>query len=145
MKTLEKMNEMDLFPNYVKKLGIGLMLLGFIPAAIAKFRNTSFIIAHQQTFYIITMNLFILGLFCIAWAKDKKEDERSIHIRMRSISWTFMFAIFYIISGPIIELMFGGGMFSLSGQQVVVTMLIVYISMYYIQKNGKINAKYNKG
>ena len=134
MESKSVKKELKLLPQYFKKIGILVMILSFATAVIVKSRYADLLQSQKDLFRVFTLNAFILGLFFIAWSKDKIEDEMIIAIRYKAMAWTFSFVVIYVIVSPIVDLFFNGPERILSSQQVVMSMLFSYLIMYYLQK-----------
>ena len=130
-------NEAVLLPKYFKKIGLVVMILVFVPAVVVKSLNIEMVQSQKELFRVFTLNAFILGLLIVAWSKDKVEDEMTVAIRLKAMAWTFSWAVLYVIIKPIVDLLFKDPIQDLTGQQVVMSMLFVYLIMYYIQKIGR--------
>jgi hypothetical protein len=126
-----------LFPNYFKRIGIATILLAFIPLTIFKLMNLEFYQMQKEILKILTMSSFLLGFVFIAWSKDKIEDEMSLYMRFRAISFAFGFVIIYVILNPIFNLIFQDTVKDISGQNVVLLMLWMYLIWYYLLKRGR--------
>jgi len=113
------------------------MILAFIPAIIVKSMNVELVQTQKEIFRDFTFNSFILGLLFVAWSRDKVEDEMTVSIRLKAMSWTFIWAVLYVIITPFIAFLFKDLNVRLTGQQVVMSMLFVYLTMYYLQKLGR--------
>ncbi|MGE5107779.1 MAG: hypothetical protein ACM3H8_09555 [Sphingobacteriales bacterium] len=138
--TLEKRinkNEAGLLPNFFKKVGIAVMLLAFVPAVIVKVINIQLTPANKELFRLLTMNAFILGLLFVAWAKDKVEDEMIVAIRLKAMGWSFIWAVLFVIIKPFVDMLFNDPIADLKSQELVLSMLFVYLLMYFVQKNGR--------
>jgi hypothetical protein len=135
----KKENIINLFPNYFKKIGIALMLLGFIPAGIISQVDLALVkVIPKDVVKLITIDLFLLGLLFVAWAKDKVEDEMTMLMRLKAIEWTFMYAIIYVIIEPIFyKLLDTDAIENINTKGLVVMMLMVYLIQYYIQKRAR--------
>lgn len=137
MESKRNKKEAVLLPKYFKKIGLVVMILAFAPAVIVKSMNIEMLQSQKELFKIFTLNAFILGLLFVAWSKDKVEDEMTIAIRLKAMAWSFSWAVFYVIVMPIMDLLFKDPLQDLTGQQVVMSMLFVYLIMYYLQKTGR--------
>lgn len=138
--TMEKRinkNEAGLLPNFFKKVGIAVMLLAFVPAVIVKVINIQLTPANKELFRLLTMNAFILGLLFVAWAKDKVEDEMIVAIRLKAMGWSFIWAVLFVITKPFVDMLFNDPIADLKSQELVLSMLFVYLLMYFVQKNGR--------
>jgi hypothetical protein len=137
MESKRNKKEAVLLPKYFKKIGLVVMILAFAPAVIVKSMNIEILQSQKELFKVFTLNAFILGLLFVAWSKDKVEDEMTIAIRLKAMAWSFSWAVFYVIVMPIMDLLFKDPLQDLTGQQVVMSMLFVYLIMYYLQKTGR--------
>ena len=135
---LQKTNKKaDLLSNYCKKIGIAVILLALIPAVIVKAKNIQLTPANKELYSLLTMNAIILGVFFIAWAKDKVEDEMTIALRLKAMSWSFSTAIFVVITKPIADLFVHDPIIDIKGQQLVLSMLFGYLIMFFILKRNR--------
>jgi hypothetical protein len=137
MESKRRKKELVLLPVYFKKIGLVVMILAFVPAIIVKSMNVELVQTQKELFRVLTLNAFILGLLFVVCSRDKVEDEMTLSIRLKSMSWTFTWAVLYVIIAPIIDLLFKDPIGTLTGQQVVMSMLFVYLIMYYLQKMGR--------
>ncbi len=132
-------NIINLFPNYFKKIGITLMLVGLIPAGIISQVDLTLVkVIPKDVVKLITIDLFLLGLLFVAWAKDKVEDEMTMLMRLKAIEWTFMWAVLFVIIEPIFNRIFQSDVLeNMNGKALVVCMLVVYLTQYYYQKKAR--------
>lgn len=137
MENKKDKKDIALLPNRFKIIGIVIMILAFVPAIIIKSMNIKLIQSHKELFKVMTLNVFILGLFFIAISKDKIEDEMTFIIRLKSMALTFSFTVLSVIIKPIVDLLFKNPPSDLTGQQIVMNMLFVYMIIYYVQKRGR--------
>lgn len=126
-----------LLPKYFKIIGLVVMILAFVTAVVVKAMNIEMLQSQKELFRVFTLNAFIVGLLFVAWSRDKVEDEMTIAIRLKSMAFTFSWAVFYVIVKPIVDLLFKDPIQDLTGQQVVMSMLFVYLIIYYVQKIGR--------
>jgi hypothetical protein len=129
--------EVGLLPNMYKKVGIAVMLLAFVPAVIIKVINLQLIPSNKEVLRLFTMNAFILGLLFIAWAKDRVEDELTVQIRLKAMSWAFLWAVLFVVIKPFVDMLFRDPVADQKSQELVLSMLLVYLMMYYFQKKGR--------
>lgn len=137
MERKQRSNEAGLFPNYFKKIGIALMVLGFVPAIVVKTVNIELVQSQKDVLRMVTLNSFILGLFFVAWSKDKIEDEMTVLIKLKSLAFAFSWGVIYVIIKPITDLLFENPIEGLSAQSLLMSMLFVYLFMYFLQKQGR--------
>lgn len=137
MESKASKKEAVLLPKLFKKIGLIVMILAFVPAVIVKSMNIEMLPSQKELFRAFTLNAFILGLLFVAWSKDKVEDEMTVAIRLKAMAWTFNFAVLCVIVKPIVDLLLKDPIQDLTGQQVVMNMLFVYLIMHYLQKIGR--------
>jgi hypothetical protein len=137
MENVNYTKEPVLLPGYFKMIGIAVMILAFAVAISFKSMNVEMGIEQKELLRELTMNGFILGLLFLVTSRDKVEDELTLLIRLKSMSWTFVWAVFLVIVTPIIDLLFDDAIEPLSGQQVVGSMLCGYLIMYNWQKRNR--------
>src|SRR5437764_11854059 len=82
-----------LLPNYFKKIGISILFLAFLPGIIFKLSRIELAVEQKETLKYVCMNFFILGMFLIAWAKNKVEDELTIALRIKSMMLAFLLGV----------------------------------------------------
>lgn len=61
----------------------------------------------------------------------------TVVIRLKAMAWAFSWAVLYVIIKPIVDLLFKDPIQDLTGQHVVMSMLLVYLIIYYLQKIGR--------
>lgn len=92
---------------------------------------------QKELFRTLMLSGINLGLLFISLSRDKVEDEMTISIRLKAMAWSFTWAVFYVIIAPFMDLLFKDPIGVLAGQQVVMSMLFVYMIMYYLQKKSR--------
>ncbi|HLO83094.1 MAG TPA: hypothetical protein VK166_19160 [Chitinophagaceae bacterium] len=134
MEKLKNQHGVGLLPNYFKKLGIIVMILALVPAVFVKGADIEISPASKEIFRLLTMNAFILGLLFVAWAEDKLEDEITVALRLKAMASTFIWAVLYVIIKPFIDMLFHEPVADLKSQELVLSMLFIYMLMYYVQR-----------
>lgn len=129
-------NRLGLLPNYFKKIGIVVMILAFLPAILVKAINVEIFHLQKEGLKLLTMNSFILGLLFFAWARDKMENRKTVALRLKSICFTFIWAVIFVIIKPLTDLLFEGQIADLTPQGLILTMLLVYLILYYLQRRA---------
>ena len=71
-----------------------------------KFPDDPSLFSAQHLFFIFTALLMLIGLFLVAFSKEKNEDEQISRLRLDSLQW----AIFFNYLLLIISLIFTNGM-----------------------------------
>ncbi len=137
MESKRRKKELVLLPAYFKKIGLAIILLSFVPAVVIKSMDFKLVQIQRELFRVFTLNAFLLGLLFIAWSKDKVEDEMTFNIRLNSMAFTFAWTVLYVVFKPIVDLLFKSTIGSVTGQEVVMNMLFVYLILYYLQKLGR--------
>jgi hypothetical protein len=126
-----------LLARYFKKLGLVVMVLAFIPAIVVKAMSIEMLESDKDLFRMYTLNAFILGLLFVVWSKDKIEDEMTVALRLKAVFWTFIWAVFYVIIKPVIDLVFKEPIVNLTGQELVMSMLFIFLVTYYLEKPAR--------
>jgi hypothetical protein len=135
--TPNKPHQPGLLPHYFKKVGIVIMVLALVPAIIVKAAHIPLAPEGREMFRLLTMNAFILGLLFMVWSKDKVEDEMTISLRMKAMGWTFTWAVLFVIIKPFVDMLFRDPVSDMKSQELVLTMLLLYLLIYYVQKKGR--------
>lgn len=125
-----------LFPNYFKKIGLGMVLITILAVVIVKLLPVEVAEGQKELFKVLFSGLFILGLFFIAWSKDKFEDEMTVQIRLKAISFTFMTSVFYLILRPLVDVILGDAPNKMTAVELMIFMLFMYILFYKLQKRS---------
>lgn len=128
---------LNLLPSKFKFIGIALILGVIIFAILYKFVLATNTTATSGSFKIFMTNGIILGLLMLVCSRDKEEDEMTIAIRLQAMSWSFLWGALYIIIMPFIDMLFQDPIKQLSAQQLVMSMLFVYLIMYYTKKRNR--------
>jgi hypothetical protein len=126
MESKKRKKKLVLLPVYFKKIGFVVIILAFVPAITVKSMNFELMQSQKELLRILTFNAFLLGLLFVVWSKDRVEDEMTFSIRLKAMSWTFAWVVLYVIISPFIDLLFKYPIGTLTGQQVVMSMLFVW-------------------
>lgn len=121
-------------PNYFKKVGLAVMILAFLLGVLAKTGTIEMAQHTKDLFKLFTLDGFLVGLLLIALAKGKVEDEMISAIKLRTMAFAFVFGVLIVIIRPIIDLISNDPITDVTGQEVVLQMLGVYLFVYYLQK-----------
>ena len=120
--------------KHFKKMGIGIILLAILTGLSIKLLHIELMPTQKAFFKVFVMNGFILGLLFVALAKEKVEDEMIAQMRLKAMSQTFIMAVFYVIVKPFIDLVFRDPIQDVTGQFVVIFMLLGYLLNFHSQK-----------
>jgi hypothetical protein len=133
MKFTKSNYSANLLPTYFKVVGILVIALTLPSAA---FIRPYIEPHHYQLAKAVTFNMIILGLFLIAWSRDKIEDEMSIHLRFQAMGGAFLFGVMICIINPLVAFLSSSPDFDIQGQQPIMAMLIVFIIVYTVKKRS---------
>ena len=106
-QALQTMKNHFLFPYWTRYLGWGLVILhvplsilgrshGMVNVMDAPPRNQG-LFTSEHLFFICTALLMATGLFLVAFAKEKIEDEQIWHLRLESLRWAIYVNYFILI------------------------------------------------
>ena len=137
MESKARKENLHLLPNRFKKVGLTLIVLTFVVGIVLKLMSLDLLQTQKELYRMLTLSSVNLGLLIIALSKDSIEDEMTIAIRLKAMAWAFTWAVFYVILSPIIDLLLKDPIGVLTGQQVIMSMLFVYMIMYYLQKKSR--------
>ncbi len=119
-------NKLLLLPYKFKFVGLLMIVLTAVVGFTIKLTDISWWGMQKTQMKVLVVDLFILGLFLIAWTKDEKEDEMLEHIRLVAIAMSFFTGILSSILHPIFDIAFGGALGDSYGQQQIIYMLLTY-------------------
>jgi CDP-diglyceride synthetase len=125
------------FPNYFKKIGVILFVLVIIVMLIIKGIHYNFNTTQKGNIKIVGMSLLNIGLCCIAFAKEKIDDEMMVHLKLKSIYGALIFGIVYTLISPLIDIAFNDAVQLISAQQLVTLMLFSHIGTYFFLKRNE--------
>ena len=134
MENKKKKLDLVLFPGYFKVLGVALVLLAFVVPITIKLLHIEVGLDQKEFFREIVFSAINLGLFFFALSGNKIEDERTLGIRMKAMAFAFLWGVLYVVVWPLVNYFFKFSSKALSGQQIMLSMLIVYLIIFYLQK-----------
>jgi hypothetical protein len=125
--------EVTVVPNHFKKIGLAIILgaVGF--SILFKTANIEILQSHKALCKLMSINSLIFGLLLIVMAKDKIEDEMTMQIRLKVMSYTFIGTVFYVLTLTIWNF-YDSSMRPMDAHGVVLSMLIMYLINSFIQK-----------
>jgi hypothetical protein len=130
-------NQTGLLPNKFKKLGWVVVLLAILCALCTGAGIVPLEASVKESMRHVLLNVLILGMLLIAWAKDAIEDELTLLIRFRVLGSAFIWAVLLVIIKPLIEILLQDAMVEMGSQQLVLSMLFYYLMVYNIQKRNR--------
>lgn len=135
MEKRKNKNELISLPMYYKWVGVILMVVsaGFIGYANLYDLDLS---GENERYKVLTLSGFILGAFFLAFSKEKEEDERLMVLKLRSLAISFAWAVIMVVIRPVLDVIFGDELSLMSSQSLVLSMLIAYLLVYYLQKRN---------
>lgn len=125
-----------LFPNHFKKIGLGMILITIATVLTVKFLPIEVAEGQREIYKVVLSDLFILGLFFIAWSRDKFEDEMTLQIRLKAVGFTFMTSVFYLVLRPFADIIIGDAPNKMTAIELMIFMLSMYIIFYKLQKRS---------
>lgn len=125
-----------LLPRYFRLIGITILIAAIIPALAIKFMNVSIAWLSQDTLKYFSLNVFISGLLILSWTKGKLENESTFSLRLKIFCLSVIFGILHMILKPFVDLLFREPMEDLSGQDLVMMVLILHLVLYALQKKN---------
>ena len=127
----------DLFPNYFKKIGVGLILLSFIVLVILGyyklFSNFPEMKRNVEKF------LFVLGLLFICFSREKNEDELVDRIRMQTLKGTFYFSVFFYLTDLLLPNSFSLDIVHSSFQFITFQLCTYFLVFFWNVRGGQSN------
>jgi hypothetical protein len=139
-KQRHRQQQLPLFPNYFKKIGIGFILFAFIILAPLShyWKTFEFYTSgnYKYSYYIVFFNILIIGLLLYSIAKEKTEDELIRLIRLQSISKAFILGIVFGIGIPILGYIWEGHIQEVKGQIIIFCILVSYILFFNSEKKN---------
>jgi hypothetical protein len=127
-------NEPTLLPQTFKNIGIIITVLAIAAMIVYKAKPPQFVQANMALAKIYIVNVLILGLVFIAWSRNKVEDEMTIALRFKSMAASFAGGVIYVLTLPLLDILFTDPVAPVQGQQVVLFMLGTYLISYSLQK-----------
>lgn len=127
-------NQLRLLPNYFIKIGLFLIVVSFIiqTSIIVVLKNLTD--SEREIIKAIFRSSFTIGLFFIAYSRDKLEDEMNYYLRMKSMALTLLFVIVYGILNPFLDYLFNDTPSVKTNQGFVIIVILQYIFTFRIQK-----------
>ena len=135
----------NLAPRFFKWIGMGFIGLSFFTKLIILSMHIPYFSTHPDDRVQLGSKLFILGLFFIAFSKDKREDDIVNRIRLKAMAQSLVSVIFYYLICFTPEgLGVGGNLQAVGG--FIVMFLLTYITAFHIKKykNNKRDEKLDK-
>ncbi len=123
----------ELLPSYVKKIGWGvvaLMLLLFVLHSL-EVESFNFMTTYSAIFECITL----VALFLIAFSKDKDEDERTMVLRGKAYTTSFLIGIGYFIAMKILYFLNSNSLQDTSIFEFMLMLFFWYFATFWILKH----------
>ena len=125
--------DLNLLPFQTKWVGFGLLLISVIAIIITKATHLQPGAFAEE----LLKSLPILALLLVALSKNRTEDELTLRIRVRAMAGAFVFVCVYVLVMPFIDLISESDVQLVSGRQVLLSSLVMYFVLFYIQKRGR--------
>ncbi len=130
-------NPNDQLGRRFKKIGHAVIIIGAIVLTIARLTglNRYFSgIDRGQTAKVIISMVLVISLLLVTWAKERKEDELSSLVRLKSIRTAFYVGIIYIVITPLIGIIWGKELLAPFSSEMAIGILLLYHIVFLIQK-----------
>ncbi|TWR28480.1 hypothetical protein FPZ42_04470 [Mucilaginibacter achroorhodeus] len=123
---------MILQPKF-KFIGAGLSLVAVTVSIIFRLINFQLNSQLKETL----LSLVIIGLGLLAFSKERFEDERILAIRYKCLAGTVLFSTIFTTIFTVANIIFDDIL--LSGQQLIITTLLIYILLFNLLKRNDNN------
>jgi uncharacterized membrane protein YbjE (DUF340 family) len=117
-----------IFTSKFRALGIVIIIGTLITGVVYRWAS----IPNSIYTKTLLIDLFIVGLALYAFSKDKIEDERILAIRYKSLAGALILSIIYCLVVSVLNVVMGD--FQLSGQELIIIALIIYILCFTFLK-----------
>lgn len=113
-----------LLPYYFKFIGLGLFAIAFIGQWLAGY-----------SYFLLFLVVAFFGLFLIASAREKVEDEWVEHIRLRGLQSAVFFQVIFILVFSLVDKFYVDGLANLPIPAIFAGMffILVYLGVFYYQ------------
>lgn len=125
-----------LLPSYFRWIGLSIIFLAILYPVIYKLLDPESLKSSRELVKMIIMSLANLGLSLIAVSRLKIENEAIWNIRFRSLVFACILGITQVILEPLKDLLTGQPIEDSTSQGLVFMLLLVYLSMFYLQKKA---------
>lgn len=128
---------LNLLPNYYKKVGAMLIVaIAFTTFLVAILKPN--ITPHTKEIIKLALSsTFLLALAIIGLSKDRKEDELTHLLRVKSMAITFAGSIVGVITYPFANLIVDNSVKKLSSFELLFIMLLVYLAFFNSMKRSR--------
>jgi hypothetical protein len=126
--------KLKLLPTYFKLIGLAFIVLGFTAGPIIKLIHLQLQQPGKELMGLFSKLLIILGMYIIAWSKDKNEYEGLMGLRLKSFISAFFFGVFWVTIKPLGEVLISGSEEHISGAYIIGFVLFFYLFTYYWDK-----------
>lgn len=118
----------NLLPSYFKIIGLGLVIGSTILGISIKYFQ--FITIQKEILKPILLDVWIIALSFIAFAKDKVEDELTMLLRMKAIIAGVVFGLTFVVASDIFSLIIQEPMEKMTSYGIIIQILIMNIIYY---------------
>lgn len=138
-KQLKKYENLNL-PNSYKKLGLAIVVIGFLSLIILRFVE-----GEPELLRDLIRKGILVGLLFVSISRDKEEDELTINLKHKSYVIAFIFTVIYAVVQPYITYGIATvigkenkeSLIELGDFQVLFFMLIIQIMYYKLLKYNR--------
>lgn len=125
-----------LFPNYFKKIGVAVLVSIVVCGIVLRTQHIAIAGAQRGVMRYLGVNFLIFGMALIALARDRYETEVKRSLRLQCIVLSFIMAIVSVVFQPLVDLFFHTNVRDFTAQDVVLSMLTVYLLFFYLQRKS---------
>lgn len=131
--------KIKLLPSYFKKIGLSLIIITILSAAILKVFNFD-ISLNEGILRTIFCDILIVACCIVFLSRENEEDEMSILIRLREFTITFIMGVSMVLVRNILDIITGENPRTYSATELVLWMCFIHLGFHYmnIWKNKKI-------
>ncbi len=120
-----------LLPNYCKRIGLFLIVAAVVIFLLQT--QLDHFLTHDED-YSIAGTLLLTGLALLNFSKEKVEDERIRKIRYKTLSYSFMTLVGFVIFGRILNQLIGFD-FTYYSSSSAVLFTILLLNLAYFEAN----------
>lgn len=118
----------NLLPSYFKIIGLGLVIGSTILGISNKYFH--FITVQKEILKPVLLDVWIIALSFIAFAKDKVEDELTMLLRMKAIIAGVVFGLTFVVASDTFSLIIQEPMEKMTAYGIIIQILIMNIIYY---------------
>ncbi len=119
--------DLKLLSPIFKKIAFGIMALSIVFLIL---NATKILSIEKEAIETITKSGFLVSLLLLAVTRNKVEDERTLKIRLKAFTASFIYGVIIVIINPLINFNF----MAKSAINILITMFIFYFILVFLMK-----------